>query len=167
MLLDARRISSIVSLALALPLAGTTGCSETPGDHCRATGDAAPESLEHVGCMDDFERLASEPLDSTLPGARSVKMVQDHADADALYFQNSVEYQIHYDFVSTHLSGDDLPIVPQLADFNTTEYFTPDRRFNLGAVTRYDGPQVWALEIAPYDTASADMIARNRRAFST
>lgn len=158
MLLDARRISSLVSLTLVLPVAGTLGCSETPGDHCRATGDEAPESLEHIGCMDDFARLASEPLDATLPGARSVKIVQDHADADALYFQNSVEYQIHYEFVSTHLSGDELPIVPQLAEFNATEYFVPDRRFNLGAVTYYEGPDVWALEIAPYDTASADMI---------
>ena len=50
------------------------------------------------------------------------------------------------------------PIVPQLADFNTTEYFTPDRRFNLGAVTYYESAKVWALEIAPYDTASAEMI---------
>ncbi|MFY0540996.1 hypothetical protein [Nannocystis pusilla] len=38
--------------------------------------------------------------------------MQDHADADALYFQNSALYPIHYEFVSTHLSGDPLPVVP-------------------------------------------------------
>lgn len=140
-----------------LALAGLA-CSTPAGDHCRAREGDTPESLDHLGCMSDFEVLASEPLDATLPGARSVKVVQDHADADALYFQNSVTYPIHYDFVSTHLSGGALPIVPQLVDFNTSEYFVPDRRFNLGALTYYEGPEVWALEIAPYDTASADMI---------
>ena len=34
------------------------------------------------------------------------------------------------------------------ATFNTSEYFAPDRRFLLGAVTYYTGPGVWALEIA-------------------
>lgn len=136
----------------------TPGTTTTLQEVCELAQGDSPEYLQHVGCTEDFQALASEPLDSTLPGARSVKVVQDHAGSDALYFQNSVLYQIHYDFVSTHLSGGDLPIVPQLSDFNTTEYFTPDRRFNLGAVTYYEGPKVWALEIAPYDTASADMI---------
>lgn len=158
------------TLGLALACAALPACSgtddTTPGttttttieEICELPAGESPEYVTHVGCTEDFLALASEPLDVTLPGARSVKVVEDHADGDALYFQNSVLYKIHYDFASTHLSGGDLPIVPQLADFNTTEYFAPDRRFNLGAVTYYDGPKVWALEIAPYDTASADMI---------
>lgn len=133
---------------------GTTGVAEA----CQIEGDEAPEFVRQVGCLDDFQLLASAPIDSSLPGARSVKVVQDHADADALYFQNSVLYQIHYQFVSTHLSGGMLPLVGQLGDFNTTEYYSPDRRFNLGAVTYYEGPQIWALELAPYDSASAAMI---------
>ena len=63
-------------------------------------------------------------------------------------------YEVHYAFISTHLSGGELPYVPPLSEFNTTEYFTPDRRFVLGAVTHYEGPDVWALELSPYDTAS-------------
>ncbi len=148
----------LLGLAALAPLLGSGCTGPAAGDYCRAVDDQAPESLDHIGCMADFDRLASDPLEATLPGARSVKVVQDHADGDALYFQNSVTYPIHYDFVSTHLSGASLPLVPQLADFNTTEYFVPDRRFNLGAVTYYEGPDVWAVEIAPYDTASADMI---------
>jgi hypothetical protein len=124
-----------------------------------ADGAEAPAELTHLGCAADFAALASLPLDQNLPGARSVKVVHDHADADALHFQNSARYQIHHDFCSAHLSGGDLPIVPTLGDFNASEYFTPDRRFTLGAVTYYEQPDVWALEIAPYDTASADMIA--------
>ena len=123
------------------------------------TGDAGVvDHLRSIGCTSDFSALASEPIDSTLPGARSVKVVLDTAQDNAIYFQNSVIYQIHYQFASTHLSGHTLPIVPSLSEFNTTEYFSPDRRFILGAVTYYDGPKAWALELSPYDTASAEMI---------
>ncbi|RJO63501.1 MAG: hypothetical protein C4523_20300 [Myxococcales bacterium] len=122
-------------------------------------GEEYPEFLQRIGCAADFGALASEPINSTLPGARSVKIVLDQADENALYFQNSVLYQVHYEFASSHLSGDGLPIVPQLSEFNTTEYYSPERRFILGAVTHYEGPGIWALEISPYDTASAPMIA--------
>jgi hypothetical protein len=108
-------------------------------------GASKTEFLRQIGCTSDFQALASAPLDVSLPGARSVKVVLDQADGDAL---------------STHLSGGNLPVVGSLADFNATEYYKPDRRFVLGAVTYYEGPKVWALELAPYDTASADMIAK-------
>jgi hypothetical protein len=126
---------------------------------CQITGDAgtAPDSLRRVQCTADFNALASAPLDSTLPGARSVKVVYDRTNG-ALYFQNSTRYQIHYAFVSRHLSGNGMPVVPSLTQFNTTEYFTPDRRFILGAVTHYESANAWALELSPYDTASAAMI---------
>lgn len=121
---------------------------------------SSPDSLKRVGCQKDFSALASEPLDTSIPGARSVKVVMDQFDGDTLYFQNSQKYAIHYAFVSTHLSGKGLPIVGSLADFNQTEYYAPDRRFLLGSVTYYEGPGVWALEIAPYDSASATMITK-------
>ncbi|XXT18265.1 PEP/pyruvate-binding domain-containing protein [Sorangium sp. So ce429] len=166
---EGTRITSILALALGsalLPAACSssgTGSPDDPGavvEVCEGTSqDGSTEFLRRVGCGADFEALASVPVDASLPGARSVKVVMDQADQSALYFQNSVLYRIHYDFVSKHLSGDGLPYVPALADFNATEYFTPDRRFVLGAVTHYEGPGVWALELSPYDTASADMIA--------
>ena len=59
----------------------------------------------------------------------------DREGGAALYFQNSVRYPIHYDFASARLSGGGLPIVPSLATFNQSEYYAPDRRFLLGAVT--------------------------------
>ncbi|PKN53983.1 MAG: hypothetical protein CVU56_28970 [Deltaproteobacteria bacterium HGW-Deltaproteobacteria-14] len=124
-----------------------------------AASDPAPDALPALGCAGDFEALASEPLDTSIPGARSVKVVLDRLGGDALYFQNSVTYPIHHAFVSANLSGGALPVVGALSEFNTTEYFSPDRRFLLGAVTYYAGPAAWALEIAPYDTASPAMIA--------
>jgi hypothetical protein len=130
-----------------------------------AAGAEAPASLRQIPCAADFEALASEPIDASLPGARSVKVVLDQAlsrtgtGADALYFQDSVRYRVHYDFASRHLSGNGLPVVPSLAEFNSTEYFSPERRFVLGAVTHYEGPGEWTLELAPYDTAPAELIA--------
>jgi hypothetical protein len=126
--------------------------------------DPAPGYLTRIGCRADFDVLASAPLDSSIPGARSAKVVLDRADDGALYFQNSVRYPIHHDFASAHLSGGDLPVVPTLGEFNTTEYFTPDRRFILGAVTYYEAPDLWALELSPYDTASVEMITALYRA---
>lgn len=119
-----------------------------------------PSHLNRIDCKADFDALSSEPIDATLPGSRSVKVVLDQADSDQLYFQDSQTYKIHYEFASEHLSGDELPLVTQLADFNATQYYKPDRRFLLGAVSYYENPKVWALEIAPYDTASAEMIKK-------
>jgi len=120
--------------------------------------DSDPDFVSVIGCRRDFEAVASAPLVSSIPGALSAKTVVDRVDKNHLYFQNSRRYPIHYDFASTHLSGGDFPIVPSLGEFNQTEYYSPDRRFILGALNYYEGPRVWAYEIAPYDTASAEMI---------
>ena len=144
-----------------------SGCKDradetaTPYDEWSCTltdGDETPFASQ-IGCFDDFDALASAPLDASIPGARSVKTVIDRTDSSELYFQNSVLYPIHWDFASAHLSGDGLPLVPDLGTFNTTEYYSPDRRFILGATSYYEGPAVWVYEISPYDTAGADLIA--------
>lgn len=145
---------------------GAIGCGEgeqPPAEivlvegECTVAG-AAPDYLAQIPCKKDFEALASQPLDTSIPGARSVKVVLDRLDGDTLYFQNSIKYPIHHDFAAANLSGGTRPIVPALSEFNLTEYYLPDRRFLLGAVTYYEGADAWVLELAPYDTASGDMI---------
>jgi hypothetical protein len=137
------------------------GGVEIHEETCRAPDEGSEvQFLLHVGCKKDFDALSSVPVDANLPGARSTKVVIDTADGDALYFQNSRTYPIHYDFASAHLSGGELPLVPTLGEFNKTEYYKPDRRFILGAVTYYEGPGAWVFEISPYDTASAEMITK-------
>jgi len=138
-------------------VAGPAPATLTEGTCEIAAGAAKPEFLAHIGCKADFTALAAEPVDADLPSARSTKVVFDTAD-NKLYFQNSQQYSIHYEFVSTHLSGNGRPFVPQLRDFNSTEYYNPERRFILGAVTYYSDPDIWALELAPYDTASVTMM---------
>ncbi len=162
----ARLTSLLAACGLVAAMAACGSDSETPAQPqnvtltegtCALSATAtAPDSVRQMPCTADFNLFASEPLDATLPGARSVKVVYDTANG-ALYFQNSQRFQIHYAFVSTHLSGNGLPVVPSLTEFNTTEYFSPSRRFILGAVTHYEGPGAWTLELSPYDTASAAM----------
>src|SRR5213075_2898793 len=98
-----------------------------------APDEDKPDFATQLPCKADFDVLASAPLDASLPGATSAKVVLDRADNDALYFQNSQRFPIHYDFVSSHLSGGDLPIVAELSSFEASEYYRPDRRFVLGA----------------------------------
>ena len=168
-------------LALGLLLqAATSGCGasdetrltpSTPGPAPRASeaveadlaGCQLPAGVEldyasELGCRADYVALASQPADASIPGATSVKVVVDRADDSALYFQNSKRYCIHWDFASAHLSGGDRPVVAPLGQFNLTEYYSPDRRFILGAVSHYDGPDRWVFELSPYDAADAGLI---------
>ena len=109
--------------------------------------EESPEYLKSLG-REDFEAIASLPLDASIPGARATKTVVDRFDDDALYFQNANIYALHYESCTEHLSGNGLP-VPALAQFNQTEYYSPDRRFLLGILTWYDEPGVWVYEIEP------------------
>jgi hypothetical protein len=140
---------------------GTTDDTATPDESWACVIDAGttPDSSPQIGCEDDFKVLASAPLDASIPGARSSKTVVDRVDEDALYFTNSNLYPIHHEFASSQLSGNGLPIVPDLTTFNASQYTAPDRRFLLGAVSHYEGPDAWVYELAPYDTADAEMIA--------
>lgn len=138
--------------------AAGSGSGQVTEGACQITS-TAPDALDTVTCQADFAQLGSLPIDATLPTATSVKVVLDQADADHLYFTNTQKFPIHYRFCAADLSGGALPTVGDLASFNATEYFTPDRRFVLGAVTYYAAPDQWVLELSPYDTASPAMIA--------
>ncbi len=154
--------ASVALLSLALACGdeggGKKDVKDPPVKECEHEGKTAPDSLGRIGCEGDFLALASAPIDASIPGARSVKTVLDRADKNALYFQNSAKYPIHFDFASAKLSGHGKPIVPDLTSFNATEYFSRERRFVLGAVTQYHLAGKFTYELAPYDSATADMI---------
>ncbi len=134
---------------------------------CFLDAGEEPDFTPAIGCEEDFFAVASRPLDASIPGARSAKTVIDQADDNRLYFQNSNRYAIHYEFCVEHLNGDGLPPVGDISLFNQIEYYSPSRRFLLGAVTYYEEPGVWTYEIAPYDTSSADMVATAYQALRT
>jgi pyruvate,water dikinase len=130
----------------------------TEGQCVLDTATEAPDYTLEYGCTADFEHMATRPLDGSISGARSAKTVIDTYDDKALYFLNAAKYPIHYYFCFDHLGMTaGKPPVPDLGTFNMTEYYSPYRRFWLGAITFYEGPGVWTYEIAPYDTSSAEV----------
>ena len=139
-----------------LPLLILAGCAPRVWE-CVIDGDA-PDSVPELGCLADFEALASRPLDATIPGARAVKTVIDRADEDALHFTHSVRFPLHYDFAADRLNGGGLPPVADLSSFNQSAYTSPDRRFVLGTITHFEEADTWAAEVAPYDTAPAELL---------
>jgi Pyruvate phosphate dikinase, AMP/ATP-binding domain len=157
-----RSIDRILLAALAGSLfAACEKSSPTQPDKqwtCKITSATAPDFTQSVGCLEDFTALSSAPLDVSIPGAMAMKTVIDRSESDALYFQNSKKYKIHWEFASANLSGNGKIPVPALSSFNLTEYYSPNRRFILGSVTYYQGPKVWTYEISPYDNASFEMI---------
>lgn len=140
-----------------IPGLQTVPVAKAPEGVCVAAAASMPDFLDRIGCREDFLQLSATPLDATIPGARSMKVVMDQADGNKIYFQNTTKFPVHYNFVSVALSGNGKPLVPTLASFNQSEYYSPDRRFILAAVTYYEQAKVWTLELAPYDTANAAM----------
>jgi pyruvate,water dikinase len=169
--------SSFAKFAIGLALIASVGCgggesgtphSNEPVDMACLIADGAekPKFLQKIQCKKDFLALSSEPLAASIPGARSVKIVLDSIPDQQIYFQDSQLYKIHYEFASKHLSGNGKPAVPTLATFNMTEYYSTARRFTLASLTYYEGPKIWALELAPYDTATPDRLERLYKAVS-
>ena len=142
----------VLAAALGLGACGDdAGSGAGPGD---PTCEAAPlPSRAELRCRGEWLAQAARPLDASLPGARTVKTIIDRLHGDAVYFMDTTAYPMHAAFAQRYL---DYPLDMPFVD----EYFLPQRRFLLGAVTQYEEPDVWAYEIAPYDTASADLIAQ-------
>ncbi len=146
-----------VVTALAALVGACGGGGERQWD-CVIPGDSTPDHAARVGCLDDFHKLASRPLEMSIPGARSAKTIVDRAQQNRLYLINSNLHPRHYQFAADFLSEDGLPPVPDVGGFNQTAYYSPERRFLLGAVTLYEGPDIFAYELAPYDTSTPEML---------
>lgn len=154
---------------VALLVIGCAGCGteEAPAQaalKCAIPAGQKPDSAAELSCPADFAALAWRPPGASIPGARSTKTIVDTADANQLYFLNAEKFPLHYPFAVKYLSGKGKPLVKDQGSF-AKEYFSPTRRFLLGAVTAYDRPgqaqpTIWTWEIAPYDTMSKDQIVQ-------
>lgn len=165
------RVGALLSAALFLGCSSEGAVTEnTPRNWpCElpdgTTTATLPDFITKMGCPTDFQLMSSAPLDASLPGARSQKVVLDLVNGNQLYFQNTVAFKRHYDFLhaSKGVRVDQIQTLAPgtIGDFNP-QYTQPlnQRQFLLGAVTYYEEPDVWALEIAPYDTSTPEMIAQ-------
>lgn len=142
-----RLASFVLAAALSSSLAA---CGDDAAAVCDDRGPLP--SRARLGCAAEFEAQAARPLDAALPGAFTVKTIIDRQAGDAAYFLDTNAYPLHRGFAVEHLAW------PAAAPF-VDQYFSPSRRFLLGSITYYEEPDVWAYELAPYDTASPEMIA--------
>jgi hypothetical protein len=160
----------IVSILLGCSTFLLSSCDNKPNEptervwSCTVTS-TSPDYASAIGCRADFTTLSSEPMNKSIPGATSVKTIIDQLDPSGkpvLYFMNCKLYEIHHSFASKFLSGGErsLPFVPGLSQFNGTEYTSPNRRFLLGEITYFEGPKIWAYQLASNDNASAAMITK-------
>lgn len=157
-------LAVLVVVALAAAACGSEEPAPKAELKCAIPAGEHPDSAAELGCPADFAALAWRPPDASIPGARSTKTILDTADADRLYFLNAEKYPLHYPFALKFLSGKGKPLVKDQGSF-AKEYFSPTRRFLLGAVTAYERPNqpqptIWTWEIAPYDTMSKDQIVQ-------
>jgi hypothetical protein len=136
-----------VCAALVALGAGCGGSDEPPP--CEDTRQAFRSELH---CEAELRAQAARPLDAALPGAITVKTVIDRAGGGTVHFQDTEAYPVHSQFAIQHLGW------PPGAPF-VDQYYAPSRRFLLGSITYYEEPGVFAYELAPYDTASNEMIA--------
>ncbi|HEY0191680.1 MAG TPA: PEP/pyruvate-binding domain-containing protein, partial [Kofleriaceae bacterium] len=126
---------------------------------CQITG-VAPAELSTITCRADYDALASVPIDGSLPGARSVKLIIDHADGDRVHFQNTVAFGSHYEFAVAHLSGHGLPVVAlDAGEFYGENDYASGGRFLLAELTYYEGPKRFTIDLAPYNVADSATIA--------
>ena len=146
---------SILLLA-ALACAAAACGDETRA--CDTTGVPQPGRNDLV-CQAEFEAQATRPFDASLPGALTMKTLVDRADGDRPWFPDTETYPLHKDFAIAHLGWP--PGEPFI-----NQYFAPSRRFLLGAITYYEEPDIWTYELAPYDTADAEMIRDAFRAIT-
>lgn len=140
-------------LAVLAPVLGSAACGEAEAPPCET---ARAPSRASLGCLAAFQAQAARPLSTALPGAYTVKTMIDQADSDRVHFQDTTAYPLHRAFAVAQLGYPrDQPFVD--------EYFLPERRLLLGAITHYEDADLWAYELAPYDTATTAQVAKALR----
>lgn len=149
----------IVSLLLAA--AAAAACAPSPVYEadggapvvCEWQGAGRPEELSSLGCPADHDALAGEPKAAALPANRGVMFLVERNKDNAVHFFDTQRWR-HFLFATERLEG-----YPDFTAFNSEMYYRPDRRLFLATLTRYLGPDLYALEIAPIDKAPPELIA--------
>ncbi|HMV70088.1 MAG TPA: hypothetical protein PKA64_24825, partial [Myxococcota bacterium] len=122
---------------------------------CALDPATSPTLTRDLGCAADWDLMAGPASDRWAPGATSVITVIDREDGDTLYFADTQRFPDAWAFVSSTIGRDDRVDQATFLRDNSTR---TDRRWILGALTRYPNVDLWLWEPAPYDTADAAMI---------
>ncbi|NOY92520.1 MAG: hypothetical protein GXP55_15105 [Deltaproteobacteria bacterium] len=121
------------------------------------TADSSPEPDYAPEVYDErtWRILAARPDFQGAAHTEVVKIIVDMQDGDRSYFTQSNHWDLHYAFVRRFIDP-----TADHATFNVRQYRRADRRFLLGSVVHYLDGDLWALEMVPGDTMSAERLAR-------
>lgn len=156
-------MSLVILLALGcqVPVQAAPADSDPPSEPaCALDPTTTPTLSRDLSCPDDWGLMAAPATDRWAPGATSVVTVLDLQD-DTLYFADTQRFPDAWSFVSSTLARDE---VVDREVFFRDNHTRPDRRWLIGAVTRYPDADLWVWEPAPYDTADAAMLELGFRA---
>ena len=146
---------------LALLLLSVLGaaCSDSSDGECVVPEGVDPDWIAELGCQSDLELLWHEEEDVIFAHTRSLLWIIDREDDNRIFFVDTEEFRLHFDFASRYLDyGDPFTPVGTHAEFNILNYRRENRRFVLGQVIHYLDPGLVTLEFSAGDTAGADMI---------
>jgi hypothetical protein len=156
-----RRLALAVSLAALL-----SACADEPNARlCSVNGSVTPDSVGEIGCERDYETLGYEddPF-STFAHTISLNVVIDRSDGDRLYFLDTQEWWLHFDFVYFVLQGNpptgpnDPAYVAAHQQFNLDTYHGSGRRYIAGKVVVFLDSGHLVFEMAAGDDAGVDII---------
>ena len=80
------------------------------------------------------------------------------AQGPEIYFIDPDKYWLHYQFATAYLEKPGKTPVGSLAEFNLLNYRRENRRFLLGKLVEYVDQDIFTIELAAGDAASADLI---------
>ena len=115
------------------------------------------ESAHTIPDEATWRSLAARPTSSAVARTEVVKFLVDLTDDRRIWFIDTERWEIHYFFARDRLARVGHPIEEHGA-FNTTEYRTEGRRFEMGSVVHYLDSDLWALELVSGDTLSGARI---------
>lgn len=140
---------------------GTSGGGPSDADAGASTsGPDTVARLESAHTIPDeatWHSLCARPTSASVARTEVVKFLVDLEDERRIWFVDTEHWEIHYFFARDRLGRVGHPIEAH-GDFNSREYHTDGRRFEMGSVVHYLDSDLWTLELVSGDTLSGPRI---------
>lgn len=135
-----------------------SACQPSETRECTVPDGESPDWIRIIRCDHDYELLVTERDDAIFARTETLNWLVDREDDNRVYFINSRQWALHYNFAQAYLDKEGFTPVGTHAEFNILNYRRENRRFLLGKVIRYLDQDLLTIEFSAGDTASAEMI---------
>ncbi|MFN0199875.1 MAG: PEP/pyruvate-binding domain-containing protein [Bacteroidia bacterium] len=130
------------------------GCSQTTNENCLYKGGHL-DFLPAIKCPEDFDALEGLPLAQKYGNVKAIKVIYDLSKRK-LYYVSGKKYKFHWDFCHQYLR---VYHEEEISRFCEIEYSNhPSRKYILGNLNHYEGPDIYTLEFFSDDRASAELV---------